>query len=509
VEFKDLSEIGKRAELGHAPIGMNEAILEALKSKNSSQAHANGSNGNHHQADHVREIPDSVPAEESVSPHREDVPGAYQVPSEVAGILAGLDVYYDAFRTAFWIKNDRGNWIKVSLQDVRRCLEAQGFRPKAAAGELVSQIDALLIGIQRCHDVDYADSLAGFCSGVYQINGRRILVRDSPKLIHPQPGEWPVLKGILERMLGPEQESYLFGWLKVAIQSLHSLKPRVGQALVLAGPKNCGKSLLQNLITDLLGGRSSKPHRYMSGATPFNNELFGSEHLMIEDEESSTDIRARKSFGSKIKDICANVTQSCHPKHREALTLTPFWRLSVSVNDEPEDLMILPPVTESLEDKMIILKAASHPMPMPTLTNEDRERFLATLRAELPHFIHFLLHWDIPEPMRSQRYGVTHYHNSKILQALGELAPEVRMLEILDAVLFDSPSPDAWQGSAIELERKLTGDSSKLRREADKLFHFSNSCGTYLGRLQKQFPDRFELRHTRKGNQWTIEPAGL
>ena len=47
----------------------------------------------------------------------------------------------------------------------------------------------------------------------------------------------------------------------------------------------------------------------MSGATPFNGELFCCEHLIVEDEEASTDIQARRNFGTKIKEITANVTQ--------------------------------------------------------------------------------------------------------------------------------------------------------------------------------------------------------
>ena len=54
----------------------------------------------------------------------------------------------------------------------------------------------------------------------------------------------------------------LFGWLKIAHESLRTGKLRVGQALAFAGPRECGKSLLQNhIITPIVGGRSAKPHR--------------------------------------------------------------------------------------------------------------------------------------------------------------------------------------------------------------------------------------------------------
>ena len=277
--------------------------------------------------------------------------------------------------------------------------------------------------------------------------------------------------------------------------------------MAFVGPADCGKSLLQNLMTDIFGGRSAKPHAFMSGATNFNGDLFCAEHLMIEDETSSTDIRARRNFGTRIKDITANTTNSCQAKHRQAITLDPFWRLSISVNDEPENLMILPPIDDSLRDKIILLKATRHPMPMRSVSDDGRQAFMDALRAELPAFLHFLTQeWGIPAELISQRYGITHFHHPDILEALGTLAPETQLLELIDSELFGSPAPGTWEGSASELQRELTKDASHVRQEAKQLLSFRVACGTYLGRLQKLYPDRFKSEHTRTGNQWTIDP---
>jgi hypothetical protein len=223
-------------------------------------------------------------------------------------IASNLEIYYDAVGTTFWVQNNRAGWIKVKAEDVKARLAKLGHRRKTQEGEQVSPVDLLMIEIQASRDVDYAGSLAGFAKGVYMINEKRILVKDSPRLLTSAPGDWPLLRGIILNMLGPEQQDYLLGWLKVSLESLYSGKHRVGQALVLAGQKDCGKSLLQDLITILLGNRSHKSHRYMNGETTFNGELFGAEYLMIEDEEAATDIRARRNFGTKIKEITANRT---------------------------------------------------------------------------------------------------------------------------------------------------------------------------------------------------------
>jgi hypothetical protein len=421
--------------------------------------------------------------------------------------VLGLQIFYDSGRQVFWAPNSRNNWITIGTADVRRWLREKGCRTKPRGEEKVSEIDALLTSLQKNFDVAYAGSLAGHPRGFYENGSHRILVKDSPLLIEPEPGRWPLLGGIIKNMLGAEQQIYLFGWLKVALQSLRSANPRVGQALTLAGPWDCGKSLLQNIFTEILGGRCAKPHRYMSGATSFNGELFEAEHLIIEDEQASTDIRTRRNFGTKIKEITANVTQSCHAKYRQAITLQPFWRLSISVNDEPENLMILPPIDESLQDKLIILKAARHPMPLPSASDKERETFMGALRAELPHLVDFLLKWQIPDNLISPRYGIRHYQHPDILEALGALAPETRFLEMIETELFSSPAPGTWEGKAGELERLLTAEQSKVAREARQLLSFPTACGTYLGRLAKLHPDRFGATHITTGNRWTIEPS--
>jgi hypothetical protein len=417
-----------------------------------------------------------------------------------------LEIYYDSNRITFWAKNNRDGWIRIQTTDVSRWLAGLGFNPKRETPQKNSEIDEAITLIQKINDVDYADSLAGYNKGLYEIGGKRILVRDSPQLISPQPGKFPLIDGIILKMLGPEQRDYLFGWLKIAIEALYSGNLRVGQALTLAGPKDCGKSLFQNLLTYIFGNRCAKPHRYMSGGTDFNGDLFGCEHLIIEDEQASADIRARRNFGTRIKEITANQFHSCHAKFRPAITLNPFWRLSISVNDEPENLMILPPVDESLQDKLIILKAAKSAMPMPSATDNQRVTFMTALVEELPFFIDFLFKWQIPPELVSQRYGITHYHHPEILEALGTLSPETRLLEMVDAELFSSPAPGSWEGSASELERLLTKDSSTVAREARQLLSFPTACGTYLGRLQRLCPERFESDHTRAGNRWTIHP---
>jgi hypothetical protein len=273
----------------------------------------------------------------------------------------------------------------------------------------------------------------------------------------------------------------------------------------MAGPRDSGKSLLQNLITEMLGGRAAKPYRYMSGKTTFNADLFGAEHLMVEDECGSTDLRPRREFGTRIKDFTVNEVQSCHAKGREALSLRPFWRVSISLNDEPENLMILPPIDESLSDKLMLLRTHRGDMPMPTDSNEGRSAFWAALIAELPAFIGSLLRWQIPNELRSQRFGIATFQHPHLLDAIDDLSPELRLLSLIDGVIFAGASAAAGPMvlTAEGIESRLL--NSQMSYEARRLFSWNNACGTYLGRLAKKQPKRVQ---SPSRSEWCLCPNG-
>lgn len=298
-------------------------------------------------------------------------------------------------------------------------------------------------------------------------------------------------------------------------ESLRSSVPRHGQALTLAGPIKCGKSLLQGLLTEIFGGRAAKPYRYMTGKSDFNADLFGCEHLMIEDECASTDMPSRKKFAAQIKAFTVNTTQSCHAKGRQALSLKPFWRLSISLNDSAEDLMVLPPIDEVSSDKIIILKARQADMPMPTETAAQQSAFWDTLVGELPAFLAFLESWNIPPDLRCERFGIKSFKHPELLEALGELASEARLLRLIDEVIFapgwpgswflDSKKAErisSWVGTADRLERVLL--DSEFKQAATKLLYWANATGTLLGILARDQPTRVRSCRKASSRQWEL-----
>lgn len=427
------------------------------------------------------------------------------------------ETWFDPGKNVYLVHDSRGQWLPLTEASYKRKLIDCGLSRRVEDGERLSSIDKTILEVQTTRNIDFAGPLAGYRVGLQEFGSLRVLVTSSPRIIEPVAGEWPTLKALIEGLLGErdgEQLPYFYGWLKIAYEALRAGAIRPGQAMAFCGPHNCGKSLLQNLITEILGGRSAKPYQAMTGGTGFNKDLFGAEHLMVEDESASTDIRARRNFGAQIKNVTVAEGQRLHAKHKDALVLRPFWRLTISLNDEEENLMVLPPMDDSIPDKVMLLRARRRGMPMPTGTVEQRQAFWGTLVSELPAFLHFLTMYEIPAELRCERFGVRHYHHPDLVQALDSSAPEIRLLALIDAneghlwqMLEKYGSDGDLLTTAEELESVMTSPGFLCAHEARRLFSWNNACGTYLGRLAKKYPDRVRGSRTATDRRWRLVKA--
>lgn len=418
-----------------------------------------------------------------------------------------IEAYYDANRKEIMVRNADGDWNRYTETQFKRQLKAKGISASISRGEFVSDVDKIIVETQDNRSVVYTGTLAGWNAGVHETDGGRILVTKGPELIEPAPGSWNNLQRFFETLLS-DQSAFLYAWIKVAIESLRSGSFRPGQAVAICGPKDCGKSLAQLLITQIFGGRLARPYQYMAGKTEFNADMFTAEHLAIEDDVPSTKLAERRVFGAKIKEFTANQVQRLHAKGRDAIMLDVFWRMTITVNDEPENLMILPPIDESLVDKIMLLKACRAVLPCDTTTTEGRERCWSTLQGELPAFLFWIQQWEIPAEMQSGRYGVKEYHHPEILQTLAELSPEAKLEQLIDTALFSGEIILAWSGTATELEAALTSHVA-TGYEARRLLSFNTACGVYLSRLANKRPDRYVRERHITGREWHIKPPSM
>lgn len=403
-----------------------------------------------------------------------------------------IEAYYDSLRGGYFARNDYGEFQDFPNSLFAMKLRAAGFWSSFKHDDGLSYLEKEMLRIAEKNSVHYAGPLGGFDPGRYDMAGSRVLVTRGPKFIKEKQMPFPELGRFFRELLG-DQMRYFFGWLKWGLSSLRRGLPwSPGQLLAVAGPPGSGKSFLQSLITPILGGRVSSPYKYMSGGTEFNSEIFGAEHGLIGDSNHATDMKSRRAFGSAIKTFVVEKAQGMYGKGKVAVTLFPFLRLSLTLNSNPEAMLVLPPLDSDVKDKIILLKASPVKFPFPSKKFPDSQSYYNAMEAELPGFLWWLRRWRIPATIADQRYGVMSFHDPDLLRGVDELSPEFRLLQTIDTYLFIPDMVEHWEGTALELERTLR---EKLRSgEVNTLFPFNTACGVYLAALQRKMPERIEKR---------------
>ncbi len=427
------------------------------------------------------------------------------------------DFYYDGPNRFYW---DEGTqFILKNTSDVKHKLVKRRLRRTLEEWELTSQLADAVEYIQDKRYVSYSGALAGKRRGVYRYGGKMLLATFGPEIIEPEEGECPLIEGLIDALLldgteaGARQKRFLYGWLQMAYLSLVNEAWRAGQCLVLAGCRGGGKTLLKRLIVLLLGGRVSGPWAYMTGLSRFNSELAAAECLVVDDEAGSTDTRVRKMIAAKIKSMLFSRSISVESKGREPFQFEPFWRMVFCVNDDPESLLVLPILSEDMEDKIAFLQCGRWECPLPNFTYDERKEVDRRFDAELPCFLHKVLAFEIPEDEREDRCGVVFFHHPALLESMGTLAPENEMLALVDEI-FEKMDPLAvargsyyeTERTAKEWERLIMIEGGNFAREGQRLFSWNRASGVYLGKLARGKQGRVTKGKMINGVQkWRIE----
>ena len=352
--------------------------------------------------------------------------------------------------------------------------------------------------------------VSGYKAGVIEANGYKVLVTRDTKIIEPVAGKWATIRKLVKKLFG-EQEISVLANLQRDYRALREGVHVQGQANALIGIANCGKTLfINNVVIPVLGGTVADVYDYMTGRTAFNGDWASAVVLRVDDEVAHADMESRRSFGARIKKIVSNPQQHIHSKGLTAANLAPFWRLWLALNDEPESLRMLPPMTDNLPDKINLFYC--HPDSVP-LTNTASERLslASTLKAELPAFCDWLAKWRPPERILGGRFLVHTFHNAYITRKLAALSPETALLNLIDIYWFaDKFNSDDGYSTTKPWIDTLEGIEVFLRksdsRQFERICNYNGACGTYLNRLTKSLPERVNYKRTNSERNWIIHP---
>jgi hypothetical protein len=237
------------------------------------------------------------------------------------------DVIFDGSR--YWhLKGEI--WEDLNTDATKLRLVKQHELDKSRGYPCNNELESAVEFINHYNRVAAVYAIGGYTPGLYCIApGRMILVPTGFTMIEPDPaggcfGLLRLLRQILPKDRdGRDQLRYAIAMWKVRRQTLNDRSFAPGQVQVFVGPKNCGKTWIQEqLITPLLGGREGEPFTYLSGETRFNDDLLGAEHLKMSDEIATPEADKRRTMGTKLKGFIFNTSKRVEAKGATPLGLS-------------------------------------------------------------------------------------------------------------------------------------------------------------------------------------------
>lgn len=354
--------------------------------------------------------------------------------------------------------------------------------------------------------VQWAGNLAGHRKGIIQsIDGQPLLVLSSPKIPIAQSGPCPTILSIIRQAFPDSHQQTIFmSWLKGGFMAVKSGVHQPAPMLAIAGEANAGKSLVSHIVKMTLGGREANPLTAWSGKLPWNDHLVGAELLLLDDSQGATDYKSRLEFAAKFKSSIYAASVEMNRRNNSSMTLRPVWRVMVCCNDNPENLLILPPINSDTADKITLLKISKIVLGVDTSSPDGRIELQSTIEGELGAFAGILEQFIIPDELRDSRSGVIAWQHPDLLEAIEQTKPETKLAELLQSSF--TQSSDLWTDlptalTASEVESRLTMFGRSTCDQARKLFAWPAACGSYLSKLAKSSSEIVENaepdRHTK------------
>lgn len=426
--------------------------------------------------------------------------------------VRALPIFYYAERSKWYGPNGQGGYSQLSDGHAKSLIAEHGFNKSVKDPQGNTAADRAMLYVIQHRAVAYAGALAGYRAGCHETPCGRVLVTESPRLIEPKPGNWAVIRKLIETQLADEsqpQVAVFYTWASASFRAFWHRMTEPGPwefrycpALALFGPKGCGKTaLIDFVLAPLFGGRKGKPMKFLREGK-FNKDLFGAGLLVMDDEGASANLQERRQRGEAIKNLIWQEEQRMEGKGADAVTLRPFWRLVMAGNDDDAGLQVCPALSPSLDDKLILLKARKADG-LPT-SNDENTAWTEAIRRELPAFAAFLLGYHPPDELElNERSRVALLRHPDLLAALREMQPEMRLLELIDSLDLLAGA-DKWEGSASDFERTLRGKETSGM--LDRIFTNGQAAGRMLTELARVAPSRIERTNWGGTSHYRIFP---
>ena len=373
-----------------------------------------------------------------------------------------LDEYW--FNGKAFFKLLFGNAVVVPKDQVVLELRRAGYSLKTKKGQMLSEVEAAMLTICNQNRVDEIAPVVFSKDRVVEYNGARILNSSTIRPVEPassgDPALWPFINTWLNQLFCPTPDrpatDYLYGWLQRFYRAVYEHQFLQGQALLLVGPTNKGKSLLSNRVISGLVGGFADASDYLSGQTKFNRDLARVPTWVIDDTTSAASFQDQRKATELIKRTAANPRIEYHAKYVDAVSLPWTGRVVFSLNMDANSVTVIPALDSSNRDKLMALRISDGAMSK-FPSNAVVE---ATIQQELPHFARWLLDWELPTELEAfSRFGVVSYIDECIASAAYDNSSRSSIAELVEffADRFRKYNTDkkVWEGTLTDFQVTL------------------------------------------------------
>jgi hypothetical protein len=356
-------------------------------------------------------------------------------------------------------------WVTVAKEDFARYLQSRKGLSDEKRGKASSELNDACVHVQELRRVHGAIPRLFDPRDIIEVGGQRYL---NTSYIRPMPpadevGEWgkhfPWIAEFLDKILDPpEQLAFLLAWIKRFYGGAVGGCLERGQNCFLVGPVKVGKTLLAcRIIGGLVGGFCDASSHVVSGSE-FNKKLGETALWTIDDGAVASDPTAHRKFAEMVKKLAANPTITYRKMYSDPEQAEWAGRLFCTLNDDSFSLQMLPDLTMSLEDKVMIFKTTSSPITFP-----PRHVLEPLIEKENTHFGRWLLEWTPPEHvMGDDRFGVRKYIHDGLRTAAMHSGQVGDLLELIDlwkkrSRPFEKHGKN-WDGTAGEWWTEVSQD---------------------------------------------------
>lgn len=374
-----------------------------------------------------------------------------------------LDEYWFNGKSFFKMLN--GMSVSIPKDQLILELRAANFATKAKKGSNLSEVEQAILAISNQNRVDEIAPIVFSKDRVVVSSGRRILNSSSIQPVEPaengDPSNWPFIYEWLSQMFADATDSsgnirpatdYLYAWLKRFYEAVLDRRFCQGQALLLVGPTNKGKSLLSNKVISSMVGGLADASDYLSGQTKFNKDLAQFAAWVIDDTVSAANFSDQRKATELIKRAVANPRIEYHAKYVDAVNIPWTGRVILSLNMDANSLSVIPALDSSNRDKLLALRVrdeATSKFP-PNNVVED------TVERELPHFCRYILDWKVPQDIEVySRFGIESYIDEAIASAAYDNSSRSSIAELVEffAVHHRNANNDTeWSGTITQFQ---------------------------------------------------------